>query len=65
MNPRWRAVLQICLLLGVLSALVFIFPRAFGFVEMAARELRYFWWLVLIVALALWLVFGLGREPRP
>jgi hypothetical protein len=65
MNPRWRAVLQICLLLGVLSALVFIFPRAFGFVEMAARELRYFWWLVLIVALALWLVFGLGRKPRP
>jgi hypothetical protein len=64
MNPRWRAVLQIGILLVVVLSLVLVFPRAFGFAEMAARELRYFWWLVLIVALALWLIFGLGRKPR-
>jgi hypothetical protein len=23
---------------------VLLFPRAYAFVEMAARELRYFWW---------------------
>jgi hypothetical protein len=64
MNPRWRAVIQVGLLLLVVLTLVLIFPRAFGFAEMAGRELRYFWWLVLIVALALWLIIGLGRKPR-
>jgi hypothetical protein len=64
MNPRLRAVIQIAVLLLVVVALVLVFPRAFGFAEMAARELRYFWWLVLILALALWLIIGLGRKPR-
>jgi hypothetical protein len=64
MNPRFRAVIQVALLLLVVLSLVFVFPRAFGFAEMAARELRYFWWLVLIVALALWLIIGLGRKSR-
>jgi hypothetical protein len=35
-----------------------------AFVEMAARELRYLWWLVLLVALALWLIWGVGRKPK-
>jgi hypothetical protein len=64
MNPRWRAVLQISLLLAVVVSLVLVFPRALRLAEMAARELRYFWWLVLILALALWLIIGLGRKPR-
>ncbi len=64
MNPRLRAVLQICVLVLVLLSLVLLFPRALGFVEMAGRELRYFWWLALIIALALWLIIGLGRKPK-
>jgi hypothetical protein len=65
MNPRWRAVIQIAVLLLVVLLLVLIFPRALGFTEMAARELRYFWWLALILALAVWLIIGLGRKPKP
>jgi len=64
MNPRLRAVIQVSVLLLVVLALVLFFPRAFGFAEMAAQELRYFWWLVLILALALWLIIGLGRKPK-
>jgi hypothetical protein len=64
MNPRLRAIIQVAVLLLVVLSLVLVFPRALGFAEMAARELRYFWWLVLIVALALWLIIGLGRKPR-
>ncbi len=64
MNPRLRAVLQICVLIVVITALVLVFPRALAFVEMAARELRYFWWLILILALALWLIFGLGSKKK-
>jgi hypothetical protein len=65
MNPRLRAGLQILVLLAVLVALVMIFPAAFRFVEMAALELRYFWWVILLVALAIWLIWGLGRKPKP
>ena len=64
MNPRLRALIQVSILLGLLVALVLVFPRAFAFVEMAARELRYFWWLILLVALAIWFIWGIGRKPR-
>jgi hypothetical protein len=64
MNPQVRAALQLVALLAVIVVLFLLFPTAFAFVEMAARELRYFWWLILLVALAIWLIWGLGRRPR-
>jgi hypothetical protein len=64
MNPRLRAVLQIAVLVIVLGLLVLFFPIAYRFVEMAARNLRYFWWLILLIALAIWLIWGLGRKPK-
>ena len=64
MNPRLRALIQVCILLVVLVALALVFPRAEAFVQMAARELRYFWWLILIVALAVWFIWGIGRKPK-
>ncbi len=64
MSPRARAVSQLAVLLAVVIGLVLLFPRAYAFVEMAARELRYFWWLVLLVALAIWLIWGIGRKPK-
>jgi len=57
-------MLQVAVLLAVVIGLVLLFPRAYAFVEMAARELRYFWWLVLLVALAIWLMWGIGRKPK-
>ena len=64
MNPRVRAALQIGLLLAVIAVLFLVFPAAFGFVEMAARELRYLWWLILLIALAIWLIWGIKRKPK-
>jgi len=29
---------------------------------MGARELRYLWWLILLLALAVWLIWGLGKK---
>ena len=63
MNPRTRASLQLGLLLLLILGLLLLFPRALGFVEMAARELRYFWWLLLLVALAVWLIWAGRRQP--
>ena len=64
MNPRLRATLQLLVLLSVVIVLFLLFPRALGFVELAARELRYLWWLVLLVALAVWLIWSAGRKPK-
>ena len=64
MNPRVRAALQIGVLLAVIAVLFVAFPAAFGFVEMAARELRYLWWLILLIALAIWLIWGIKRKPK-
>jgi hypothetical protein len=64
MSPRQRAIVQMLVLVGVVALLMVIFPPAFRFVEMAARELRYLWWLVLLVLLGVWLVWGAGRRPK-
>jgi hypothetical protein len=64
MNPRIRAALQLVILVTIGGALVLIFPRAYAFAEMAARELRYFWWLILLVLIAIWLIWGIGRKPK-
>lgn len=64
MMPGQRRLVTALALVGVLGVLVLAFPGALEFVELAARELRYFWWLVLIVALAIWLIWGFGRKSR-
>ena len=64
MNPRLRAALQILVVLVAVVVLVTLFKPAAAFVEMAARELRYFWWLIFIVLLAGWLIWGFGRKRK-
>jgi len=64
MKPRLRATIQLLVLVGVVALLFILFPRTLAFVELAARELRYLWWLVLLVALAGWLIWGVGRKRK-
>lgn len=63
MNPRGRVFLQVAVLVVVIGGLILIFPKAYAFAEMAARELRYFWWLILLLALAGWLIWGFKKRP--
>ena len=62
MNPR--VLLQWALVAAFVLGLFLFFPSALGFVEMAARELRYFWWLILLVALAVWLMWAGRRKSK-
>ena len=64
MNPRLIAFLKLFVLLTVIVGLVLLFPAALKFVELAARELRYLWWLILLLALALWLIWGVGKMKK-
>ncbi len=62
MNRSALRSLGLVIALLVLLGICLIFPRALAFVELAARELRYLWWLVLILALGIWLAFFFGRK---
>ncbi len=64
MNPQVRAALRWLVLVLVLVLLALLFKPVLAFVEMAAVELRYFWWLILLVALAVWLIWGIGKKPK-
>ena len=64
MNPRWRAFLQFAVLIGFMAALLLLFPGAFAFAELAAREVVYLWWLVLLAALGIWLIWGVSRKGK-
>lgn len=64
MSTRGRALLQIGVLVGVLVVLALLFPPMLAFAERAARELRYFWWAILLLLLGIWLVWGVGRRQR-
>jgi len=64
MNPRFLAILKLAILLAVLVFLFLLFPMALRFVEGAARSLRQLWWLILLIALAFWLIWGVGRKKR-
>jgi hypothetical protein len=63
MTSRGRTFLQLAILVGVIGGLILLFPGALAFTEMAARELRYFWWLILLLALAGWLIWGFKKRP--
>ena len=62
-TPRNRAFVRATLLVGVLVLLFLLFPPVLKFTELAARELRYLWWLILLIVLALWLIWGFKRKP--
>jgi hypothetical protein len=64
MNSRRRAAIQALFLAALGLFLIWIFPNAAAFTEMAARELRYLWWLVLMIGVGAWLIWGYGRKPR-
>ncbi|NGO38109.1 hypothetical protein G4L39_01680 [Limisphaera ngatamarikiensis] len=62
MTGPQRVWLRAILLAAVAAGLLALFPRALAVMELAARELRYFWWVILLVGLAVWLIWGLGRR---
>jgi hypothetical protein len=47
---------------GALVLIAILFPRALAFAELAARELRVFWWLILLLALGVWLAFFASKR---
>ena len=64
MNPRYAFAFKLLAALLLIAGLALLFPPVMRFVDMAARELVYFWWLVLLLLLAVWLIWGLGGKKK-
>jgi len=64
MNPRYSFVFKILGAILLVVILALLFKPVMEFVEMGARELVYFWWLVLLLLFAVWLIWGLGRKKK-
>ncbi len=64
MNPRFAFTFKLLGTILFIVLLAVLFPPAMRFVELAARELVYFWWLVLLLILAGWLIWGLGGKKK-
>ena len=62
-DRRQRAIGKLLLLIVFGAALFLLFPITLAFVEAAARSLRYLWWLVLLLALGIWLYWSASRKP--
>ena len=58
--PRHR--LQVTLVIVLLIALGVFVPGLLYFTELALRELRFMWWLILLLGGAIWLLTRLGRK---
>lgn len=59
-SPRKR--LSLLLAVALLAVLAVFVPSFLYFTELALRELRFMWWLILLLAAAIWLLGGLGRK---
>ena len=59
---RTARVAGLGLLVVVGIALILLFQPALAFVEMAARQLRYLWWLALLLALGIWLIVAARKS---
>jgi zinc transporter ZupT len=64
MNPRWAFFLAITAAVIVIAVLCSIFPAIFDFVKAFSGDLRFFWWVILLVALAVWLILWAGKNKK-
>ena len=48
----------------VIIVLCLIFPVVFDLVKAFSGELRFFWWVVLLLALAVWLILWTGKNKK-
>lgn len=55
MTPRARRQTGLIAALVLIVAAMIVFPKFLAFTELAARELRYLWWEIALVALGIWL----------
>lgn len=64
MNPRAAFILTFVGMIFLIVVLCLLFPAVFEFVKACTGELRFFWWVILLLALAVYLFFGVGKAKK-
>jgi hypothetical protein len=64
MNPRAAFILTFVGMIFLIIVLCLLFPAGFEFVKAFTGELRFFWWVILLLALAVYLFFGVGKAKK-
>ena len=64
MSPDARKNLILAAAIMLAIALVIVFPRIARFAEMAGREFKFFWWLLVPAGIALWLALRSRGKKR-
>ncbi len=64
MSPEARRNMVLLAIVVTIVGLSIAFPAVLAVVELAARELRYYWWLLALLVVAGWLIFFVGRKDK-
>ena len=64
MNPRWAYFVGIAAMVIVIIVLCVIFPAVFELVKAFSGDLRFFWWVILLLVLAVWLILWARKNKQ-
>lgn len=64
MNRSTKLAVRLLALGVILVGAVVMLPVVLGGLERLLREIRTHWWLLMLVALAVWTLFALGGKKR-
>ena len=64
MNPRWAFFVAVAGMVIVIIVLAIIFPAVDEWIRIFSGDLRFFWWIILVVALAVWLILWSGKSKK-
>jgi len=62
MNRNTKLAVRLLALGVIIVGAVVMLPVVLGGVERLLREIRYHWWLLVLVALAVWVLLALGKK---
>ncbi len=62
MNKWIRNFFQIAFIFLTAAVLFRFFPIVVMFIETAALSIRYFWWVLLLIALSIWVIWVLNKR---
>lgn len=64
MNRNTRLAIRLLAIGVIVVGAVMILPIVLGGLERLLREIRIHWWLLVLVALAIWTLLALGAKKR-
>ncbi len=62
MNRQTRLAVRLLAIGVIVAGAVVMLPRVLDGLERLLREIRYHWWLLVLVGLSIWVLIALGKK---